>query len=458
MGENLYQLGYLSNTKKKITGEDIKNQSFFSVYDAQQSEKFSFGAGQHLRIMASYATKRDNDFKNKFGMTQDEYAAKANFQQMIFEEEKDFLKEMSEANTKFRKKSGQMRKTLADLAELKNSADQNQATLNQITKNLDSWRQVTQEYLDVMANVGDVFADSKGWTTSNISGQTPKGYYTSPSALTSYEKASLLLDKMDERMKAIGGDVQKLKKMNLTTPVVRKGKIVKNKKTKRTLNDTKSLNQRIRNSMTGYISSAKGIAFEIAVANALYKATGDIVDGVEMLGSASGVTFKDSKGGKIGNISTSKTDVAYKEKQGFMVNLSLKNQKKGSAKPIETKFLSSSLSRYLQLVTTNNVEAQLLVGGFATNREEFNNINSELNLFLAALVADMAIGSGGADKIDFIVFNNGIMGLGDYYREVSDSISLFTKNTTNKEEVIRILSGLESPMSVRGDIQVKASH
>lgn len=210
--------------------------------------------------------------------------------------------------------------------------------------------------------------------------------------------------------------------------------------------------------MTGYISSAKGIAFEIAVANALYKATGDIVDGVEMLGSASGVTFKDSKGGKIGNISTSKTDVAYKEKQGFMVNLSLKNQKKGSAKPIETKFLSSSLSRYLQLVTTNNVEAQLLVGGFATNREEFNNINSELNLFLAALVADMAIGSGGADKIDFIVFNNGIMGLGDYYREVSDSISLFTKNTTNKEEVIRILSGLESPMSVRGDIQVKASH
>lgn len=450
MAANLYELGYMSDSI--ITESEIAAQSYYSIYDAQQSSVFSFGGDIHKRIMESYAERREKDFISKFGKTPQQYLEDSMIQQDIFESQKDFLRDLENMDVKFKKVSSQAKRSLDDLKKIKADADVNSAQLKTIINDIKNWEKATQEYLDLMATVGDTFADTQRITTSNISGQTPKGLAMSGNALTSFEKASLLLEKTRENMEKIGADVKKLKRASLTTPVIRGGNTVKNKKTNRIRNDRKSLNSVIQNSMGGYISSVKGIIFEIAVANALNDTANDLIEEVFMLGQADGITVKDSQGKQITSMKTSKTDVAYKDKKGFQVNLSLKNQKHDSGEPVKTSFLSTSLIQYLRMVGTSEESQKLLVAGFNSN-SNFNAKTSAINIFLASLVADMAIGSGGVDKIDFIVFNNGIMSLGDYYRNLTGKVSISVK-IKNKDNINSILGANGSVSDVSGSLSV----
>lgn len=450
MAVNLYKLGYMSDNI--ITESEIAAQSYYSIYDAQQSSIFSFGGDIHRRIMESYAERREKDFISKFGKTPQQYLEDSMIQQDIFESQKDFLRDLENMDVKFKKVSSQAKRSLDDLKKIKADADANSAQLETIIKDIKNWEKTTQEYLDLMATVGDSFANTQQITTANISGQTPKGLAMSGNALTSFEKASLLLEKTRENIEKIGADVKKLKRASLTTPVIRGGNIVKNKKTNRIRNDRKSLNSVIQNSMGGYISSVKGIIFEIAVANALNDTANDLVEEVLMLGQADGISVKDSQGKQITSMKTSKTDVAYKDKKGFQVNLSLKNQKHDSGEPVKTSFLSTSLLQYLRMVGTSEESQKLLIAGFNSN-PNFNAKTSAINIFLASLVADMAIGSGGVDKIDFIVFNNGIMSLGDYYRNLTGKVSISVK-IKNKDNINSILGANGSVSDVSGSLSV----
>lgn len=450
MAVNLYELGYMSDSV--ITEAEIAAQSYYSIYDAKQSSVFSFGGDIHKRIMESYAERREKDFALKFGKTPQEYLEESMVQQDIFESQKDFLRNLENMDVKFKKATSQARMSLDDLKKIKADADANSAQLETIINDIKNWEKTTQEYLDLMATVGDTFADTQQITTANISGQTPKGLAMSANALTSFEKASLLLEKTRENIEKIGMDVKKLKKAKLTTPVIRGGNLVKNKKTNRIRNDRKSLNTVVQNSMGGYISSIKDIIFEITVANALNDTANDLIEEVFMLGQADGITVKDRQGRQITSMKTSKTDVAYKDKKGFQVNLSLKNQKHNSGKPIKTSFLSTSLLQYLRMVGTTEESQKLLVAGFNSN-SNFNAKTSGINIFLASLVADMAIGSGGADKIDFIVFNNGIMSLGDYYRNLTGKVSISVK-IKNKDNINSILGAKGNIADVSGSLDV----
>lgn len=450
MTVNLYALGYMSDSI--ITESEIAAQSYYSIYDAQQSSVFSFGGDIHKRIMESYAERREKDFISKFGKTPQQYLEESMIQQDIFESQKDFLRDLENMDVKFKKVSSQAKRSLDDLKKIKADADANSAQLETIIKDIKNWEKTTQEYLDLMATVGDSFANTQQIKTANISGQTPKGLAMSGNALTSFEKASLLLEKTRENIEKIGTDVKKLKRASLTTPIIRGGNTVKNKKTNRIRNDRKSLNSVIQNSMGGYISSVKGIIFEITVANALNDTANDLVKEVLMLGQADGISVKDSQGKQITSMRTSKTDVAYKDKKGFQVNLSLKNQKHDSGEPVKTSFLSTSLLQYLRMVGTSEESQKLLIAGFNSN-SNFNTKTSAINIFLATLVADMAIGSGGVDKIDFIVFNNGIMSLGDYYRNLTGKVSISVK-IKNKDNINSILGANGSVSDVSGSLSV----
>lgn len=450
MAVNLYKMGYMADST--ITESEIAAQSYYSIYDSQQSSVFSFGGDVHKRIMESYADRREKDFISKFGKTPQQYLEDSMLQQDIFESQKDFLRDLANMDVQFKKASSQARRSLNDLKSIKADADANSAQLGTIINDIKNWEKTTQDYLDLMATVGDTFANTQQIKTSNISGQTPKGLAMSTNALTSFEKASLLLEKTRENMEKIGMDVKKLKKAKLTTPVIKGGSMVKNRKTNRIVNDRKSLNSVIQNSMGGYISSIKGIIFEITVANALNDTANDLIKEVFMLGQADGITIKDNRGKQITSMSTSKTDVAYKDNQGFQVNLSLKNQKHDSGEPVHTSFLSTSIVQYLRMVGTSEESQKLLIAGFNSN-SNFNAKTSGINIFLASLVADMAIGSGGVDKIDFIVFNNGIMSLGDYYRNLTGKVNIFAK-IKNKDKINSILGANGSITDVSGTLKV----
>ena len=81
MAVNLYELGYMSDSI--ITESEIAAQSYYSIYDAQQSSVFSFGGDIHKRIMESYAERREKDFISKFGKTPQQYLEDSMIQQDI---------------------------------------------------------------------------------------------------------------------------------------------------------------------------------------------------------------------------------------------------------------------------------------------------------------------------------------------------------------------------------------
>lgn len=453
MSVNLYELGYMKKDKK-ISPEDIRDQSFFTIYDAKQSEQYSFGGNTHEQIMESYAIRRERDFQMKFRMTPSEYIEKAQLNQILFESQKDFLREMDQANESYKKVARRVGSSLKELENLKASALENEKKIEGIYRDIKAWEKVTQQYLDTIATVGDTFAESEGLNSANLSGQTPKGLATDPGAAAAYDKAYLLLEQLAKRTEAIGADASKLKKLNLVVPKTTNQGFVRNKKTNRKVNTKVPLADSL-SKMQGFLSLTKGIAFEVAIANALYDTSSDIVKEVLMLGSAEGVTVKDNKGGAIAKMSTSKTDNAYVDQQGFQVNLSLKNQKKDNLKPVTTKFLSTSILRYVALVGTTELSQKLLIGllGGGETRKK----GTEINLFLASLVADMAIGSGAEDKVDFIVFNNGIISLGEYYRLVTNNIFIESK-LSELENLNSILGRNGKVNDVRGGFYVKASH
>ena len=215
MAANLYALGYMSDSI--ITESEIAAQSYYSIYDAQQSSVFSFGGDIHKRIMESYAERREKDFISKFGKTPQQYLEESMIQQDIFESQKDFLRDLENMDVKFKKVSSQARRSLDDLKKIKADADANSAQLETIIKDIKNWEKTTQEYLDLMATVGDSFANTQQIKTANISGQTPKGLAMSGNALTSFEKASLLLEKTRENIeeKITETNIRKLPKTGM---------------------------------------------------------------------------------------------------------------------------------------------------------------------------------------------------------------------------------------------------
>lgn len=409
---NLFESG-AATSRATIRESVIKSESFFSMYDAKQSSTFSFGPNIHMKIMEGYAERREQEFENKYGKSPYEFLDEASIHQDIYDSQKDFLSLMDRENEKFVVKMNNAKTSLKELGEMKNKADRNEAKVKRLLKDIKEWESATQNYLNVMSEVGDSFADAKKISIQNISGQTPKGLALGTNALTSYEKASLALKEVRKKVKEIESDVNAIDDLGIVYKKVSGGKIVRGK-------EHKSLDVDLLDSMRGYISSAKGIIFEIATANALHDTANEMVKEVLMLGQADGVKIKSSSGKQISQMKTSKTDIAYVDgKTGFQVNLSLKNQPKTSLRATRTGFLTTNLAQFLTMTTESEYQERLLGSYLLINKRD-----PAMNLFLSALVADMAIGSGGIDKVDFLVFNNGIVSLSDYYRSMSGKIRM----------------------------------
>lgn len=420
----------------------IKSESFFSVYDGAQSDSYSFGPQTHIKIMENFANRREKDFIAKFGTTPDDFIEKAFLHQDIYESQKDFLENMKNANEKFVIKTSQAKLSFAEIEKLKKNADKNTQKIKNLLRDISEWERATQEYLDVMASVGDQFANSENIEIENISGQTPKGLIFGKNALTSYETASLILGEVRKKIAEIGADINSIGDTKLVTPVITNGKLTR--KTKE-----RSFDAEIASSMTGYISSAKGIVFETAIANGLYNTAKKMEREISMLGEAKGIDLMDSTGKKvISSIKTSKTDVSYSHpKTGFKVNISAKNQKKSNdSRERGTKFLATNLATFLAMTTNSERQERLLGGYILTSKKD-----TAVELFLATLVADMAIGSGGIDKVDFLAFNNRLMSLSDYYRKITGKVYYTTPGISKDNKKLRreFFSG-EAPIPTNG--------
>ena len=90
----------------------------------------------------------------------------------------------------------------------------------------------------------------------------------------------------------------------------------------------------------------------------------------------------------------------------------------------------SSLTPILQLVA-NNMETRSQIA--ATIVANTARKKSYLPMFLAALTADYAVAMGGQDRVDFMVFNNKIYPLGQYYEILKKRLTLDIQSATKAQ-------------------------
>lgn len=423
---------------KKFTMDNVKDISYYSVFNATQQYPYQYNTtqGNVNQIYKNYVDAETKRFMAKSGVDPYTFLKEAKLAQSIYEDQKDFLRSLESMDIEYKKAASQARSATKFLEDVKKDKNLNEQGLRDAFKSLENWQRATQKYLDIMAQVDDTYAlghekDFEVSKDKSPSGSPVGSLRLDSKAFTSYEKARLVERELAQTLRALEGNVAKLPQTKLTTNKISGGDFVRTSKGNKR-QETSDLSTSL-NKMRGYISSIKGTVFELAVASALEKQVNEVYDAVAMLGNTKGVTVKGSNM----QFKTAKTDVGVSVK-GKDINLSLKNQKHSAPGRFGTKVLTSTTYKLIRLTAQSDIDALRMAGVFYTNPEL--RLKSKLNQFLAALVADFAISSGGSDRIDFLVYKDEIVPVATYYANLSDKIDLAI-DKGDKSRIFEILRG-----------------
>lgn len=174
--------------------------------------------------------------------------------------------------------------------------------------------------------------------------------------------------------------------------------------------------ENIHRSAQGHLTAYYGSAFEILSAMAIAEAADEIISGVDVAGSDTGGTLKHADGSRW-DIRTSKTDVrAYAEKLGVSINLSNKAQSKQTTD--YTKAFDGSVYQMLKIFAESESISTIRTAFGAT---EARSSSSQFSQYLASSLTDFAVGGlDGRDRIDFMVYQDGIISLSEYLGGLSE--------------------------------------
>lgn len=436
---------------KKFTMNNIKDISYYSVFNGKQNQPYTFNStGENVsRIYKNYVQAETSRFMAKTGKRPEQFLKEARLTQAIYEEQKDYLRDLETLDIKYKKTAGEARRAVNFLEDTKRDKVKNQQALKDALASLERWQKTTQKYLDLMAEVDDTYALGHEKEFEVKGGKSPSGQPVGSlrldsKAFTSYEKARLMEQEIGRALADVKGNVDKLPQTKITTHQISQGGFKKTKKGNKR-QETVDLSTSI-SKMRGYISAIKGTVFEIEVASALEKQVSEIYDAVAMLGNTKGVKVI----GSGQQFKTAKTDVAVKINNQD-INLSLKNQKHSAPGHFGTSALTSTTYKIIRITAQSDIDTLKMAGILYTNPEL--RINSKLNHFLAALVADFAISSGGSDRIDFMVYKDEIIPVGTYYANLSDRINLAIEKN-DKSRIFEILRGTSDITSLNEKVQV----
>jgi len=236
---------------------------------------------------------------------------------------------------------------------------------------------------------------------------------------TGYTSAANLIKtgkRLEEEVKKIDASTGKL-------PRLYSGKDLSLPKIKSTRNGSvyrsspKKMNwDEVTRNLIGMTTNYFGTAFEVATAVTLQNALGELVEGVQLLGSTQGVKVEGPNGMMLTN-KTSKTDVQATLKNGIKMNISNKHQK--SSVKSATKVYDGSLFEIITTVLDNFEDRQTLYVGMMNDK--FWSKNSSMNEFISSLLVDRAVGGLGDTRVDFMMYQDKIVPLADYLRHLDQS-------------------------------------
>lgn len=282
-----------------------------------------------------------------------------------------------------------------------------------------------QGILDALAAIPTLPGEDE---VDDVEGRITGGVKLDKSA---YTGAKNILAFMDD-MSRIADEIEK-DPMKVPSNVVKSRKTIKlNKFTtdrdgKYTSTEIEREFTKVSRALSGTLANLTGGIFEIAYAGAVASNLNTIYSSVKMLGAGASTGSANAPLGQV-KFGTSKTDLQLKMKEinnatDVEINLSVKGQK--MAKP--TKLHDSNIGSVMDLISTSSFQKNLLRIGFAT--PDMWKKRSQMNSFISALMADVAVAGLAGDKIDLVAYSDGVMTVEEFYKKLSMRNTLYFSGT-----------------------------
>lgn len=419
MADNLPKIPY--------TLQNIRDLKFYSVYNLQPLQSYSlrdFNSGDTKhRIYQNYINAYEADFTSRAGMNAEEFSKKAGLHSKLVTENTDFIKNFKIAQNNFSINNTELNKYVNDL--LSGDSDRLQKLAGkekEIIKVLENWANSVQEYLDVLSRVDDLYyfrnmdqAQINGSISMASGRNISQAFRLERSAMTAMQNADALIVGLKQSIDKVnqeGLSVKQLSNMVITTPSY-EGVRGQAPSTTKTLGNLKT--------MVGSLSNLMGFAFEAQLASGLERQVNEALSDIALLGGAEGVSVTLSDGRPF-KVKQSKTDLRATV-EGVDLGFSLKNlSKNGKTKRVSLN--TSNTNQLIALISNNQDFRSQLAGTLMWRSNSIKRTSDQLTMFLASLSADYAIAMGGNDRIDYMVFNDKVISLGEYYSIMEKRLSL----------------------------------
>lgn len=404
---------------------DINKLRFSAIYNLQPIGDYSpvdtsSQAGIE-RIYQNYIARYESDFQGRSGMSPKEYIKESGIQKAALENHQSFIDDMVSKKDVFSVEQKKLKGYVSRILDgTETTADFNDKYEEQIRK----WSIATQNYLDTLSKIDSLYydyhQDEQEINTISIDGvsemfKLEKGQYKT---LKTAKSQMALVQQEIAKLNALGSEAYQ-KQSGIVKTTSKSGK-----------NSYRGGAFHNLGALNGSFSSIKGFTLESQVASGLQKIVGESLSSVSMLGATEGVTVKLSNGRTL-DVKTSKTDVSVTDTNGLKINLSIKNNRYLGAKREIVKVNQSNLDNIIRLVANSREDGEELAGHIMWNIKNTRTKN-KFRVFLATLTADYAVAMGGQDRVDFMVYNNAIIPLGEYYELLSKKLKL--NLTTSKTE------------------------
>lgn len=436
---------------------EMRKKTFSSVYNMQRQGGIRYGTflndeeSAKSKIYANYTKQYEKEMKEKTGRTGSDFLKDSALGKIYAESVASEIKNYNLKRDIFKKSGADLRSFLKDYGV--SEKDNNEAIAE-----LRKLQQSVQGLLDTLSEIPDLFA------TSN-----PRDYIDDSKPIVSASGSSVsnafrldsssntAIQTLEGYIKSINGTLEKMEKYN------KKGTLFdfRDVKIKRPPTKNKNLSSHVElgklyETIGGSLNSVSGFILENAVANGAQKSINDgasLFREVFLTGAdTTQIAEIKSKSGKdLGELKyvRAKSDIKVKDSGGEIFGISAKNQ--SAAKKDSISLSSSTLPKILDLIGNSETSKLTFLKNYSVyydDKYEYNGktVRKKMNLFIATLSADYAVGAGGDDRVHFIVDKEKIVPLGDFYEVLRKRLSVQMVNPgldrdSSKSEVQAVLGG-----------------
>lgn len=446
--QNLNWLIYSRGPYSGTENVDVWQNYSMNAYVASNNTLFKSNPVEGLeiqrRIFKRYADEQEKTIVAKFGKTGSQIIEDYGIAQGLFKDQDNLIHELNELRNNISAHTNKEKMGTAKAFDVFKKAQEQEskgvAELKVLQNEFQKFSKLLQKVQDFGAKM-DATAGDSTLTTLEKGGEefieatarqadfdVSRSLKIDKTGYTSAVNLIKIAKQLEEQTAKIDASTGELPKLFSDTEVKLQKVVAMKKKNSGYRQTTRKMNW---DKVTGYtvnmITNYFGSAFEVASAVVLKEAMGELLEGVELLGAAKGVTVKAPNGFSFKE-TTSKTDVRAVLKDGLELNFSNKHQSHSAPGP--TKVQDGNLFSLLGAVLDAPEARETLYAGMMNDR--FWSSNSSMNQFITALIIDRAVGGVVGNRIDFMLYKDAVIPLSEYLRDLNSAFMQITSKTFQK--------------------------